>query len=291
MKAAARGFPENREAPGIGIFGNRTVHQAPPKGHESRRAFLQVWLFLFLYQENGRQGADQQQIGVEQIPYDIKGGDGVAHFGGGGDGNQNLRAVGDNALENAGEGVQQAGGTFWGDAVIPAHFFGDGVRHDDGDGVVGGGDIHGAHQQAHTKLAAFFALIAEAQLSYLQRDFIKQVWSPENPGAYFPRPMANSAISGTLSYVNNRYLQNIRYLRFKNLTAGYTIPSSITRKAGIENIRIYFTGENLAYWSPIKKHSKYVDPEAAFTRTSSNQKNRIYYPWAKTYMFGIDVTF
>lgn len=137
----------------------------------------------------------------------------------------------------------------------------------------------------------FWGPFAEAQLSYLQRDFIKQVWSPENPGAYFPRPMANSAISGTLSYVNNRYLQNIRYLRFKNLTAGYTIPSSITRKAGIENIRIYFTGENLAYWSPIKKHSKYVDPEAASTRTSSNQKNRIYYPWAKTYMFGIDVTF
>ena len=137
----------------------------------------------------------------------------------------------------------------------------------------------------------FWGPFAEAQLSYLQRDFMSQVWSPENPDAYFPRPMANSAISGTLSFVNDRYLQNIRYLRFKNLTVGYTIPAAITRKAGIDNIRVYFTGENLAYWSPLKKHSAYVDPEAAFTRTSSNQKNRIYYPWAKTYMFGIDVIF
>lgn len=137
----------------------------------------------------------------------------------------------------------------------------------------------------------FWGPFAEAQLSYLQRDFLSQVWSPENPDAYFPRPMANSAISGTLSYVNDRYLQNIRYLRFKNLTVGYTLPASVTRKAGIDNVRVYFTGENLTYWSPLKKHSAYVDPEAAFTRTSSNQKNRIYYPWAKTYMFGIDVTF
>lgn len=143
----------------------------------------------------------------------------------------------------------------------------------------------------HGYAMQFWGPFAEAQLSYLQRDFMSQVWSPENPDAYFPRPMANSAISGTLSFVNDRYLQNIRYLRFKNLTVGYTIPAAITRKAGIDNIRVYFTGENLAYWSPLKKHSAYVDPEAAFTRTSSNQKNRIYYPWAKTYMFGIDVIF
>lgn len=137
----------------------------------------------------------------------------------------------------------------------------------------------------------FWGPFAEAQVSYLQRDFLQQVWSPENPDAYFPRPMANSAISGTLSFANDRYLQNIRYLRFKNLTVGYTIPATLTRKIGIDKVRFYFTGENLAYWSPLKKHSAYIDPEAAFTRSSSNQKNRTFYPWAKTYMFGIDVTF
>lgn len=137
----------------------------------------------------------------------------------------------------------------------------------------------------------FWGPFAEAQVSYLQRDFLSQVWSPENPDAYFPRPMANSAISGTLSFANDRYLQNIRYLRFKNLTVGYTIPATLTRRIGIDKVRFYFTGENLAYWSPLKKHSAYIDPEAAFTRSSSNQKNRTFYPWGKTYMFGIDVTF
>ena len=38
------------------------------------------------------------------------------------------------------------------------------------------------------------------------------------------------------------------------------------------------------------------DPEAAFTRTNSSgdvdeAKNNAFYPWPKTFMFGIDITF
>ena len=51
----------------------------------------------------------------------------------------------------------------------------------------------------------------------------------------------------------------------------------------------YFTGENLCYWSPLKKHSRYVDPEAAIDR--SDAYNNAYYPWQKSFLFGIDVTF
>ena len=56
-------------------------------------------------------------------------------------------------------------------------------------------------------------------VSFLQRDFIDRVWSYENPDTYFPRPRAYSSTGGELSKVNSRYLQNIRYLRFKNLGA------------------------------------------------------------------------
>ena len=126
-------------------------------------------------------------------------------------------------------------------------------------------------------------------LSFLQKDFLKDVWSPENPDAYFPRAMAYSASGGVLSNVNDRYLQNLRYLRFKTLTVGYTLPQQWTQKAGIEAIRIYFTGENLCYWSPLKKHTKYVDPEGAIDR--SDAYNNAFYPWQKSFLFGIDVTF
>lgn len=126
-------------------------------------------------------------------------------------------------------------------------------------------------------------------LSFLQKDFLADVWTAENTDAYFPRAMAYSASGGVLSNVNDRYLQNLRYLRFKNLTVGYTLPQSWTGKTRIESVRIYFTGENLCYWSPLKKHSRYVDPEAAIDR--SDAYNNAYYPWQKSFLFGIDVTF
>lgn len=126
-------------------------------------------------------------------------------------------------------------------------------------------------------------------LSFLQKDFLADVWTAENTDAYFPRAMAYSASGGVLSNVNDRYLQNLRYLRFKNLTVGYTLPQSWTGKARIESVRIYFTGENLCYWSPLKKHSRYVDPEAAIDK--SDAYNNAYYPWQKSFLFGIDVTF
>lgn len=136
----------------------------------------------------------------------------------------------------------------------------------------------------------FWGPFAGQVASYIPRDFIKNCWCPETPDAYFPRPMGNGAQSGTLSFVNDRYLQNIRYLRLKNLTVGYSLPESFLSKISLDDVRIYFTADNLCYWSPLKKHSKYIDPEAAFDR-SSNQLNCMYYPWAKTYMVGLDISF
>ena len=126
-------------------------------------------------------------------------------------------------------------------------------------------------------------------LTYLQKDFLDDVWAEDNKDAYFTRPMAYSATSGPLSKVNDRYLQNLRYLRFKNLTIGYTVPSSLTKKIGVDLVRVYFSGENLCYWSPLKKHTKYIDPEGALDRDGAY--NNAFYPWQKTFMFGIDITF
>ena len=141
----------------------------------------------------------------------------------------------------------------------------------------------------HGEMMPFWGCYSYPYLSYLPTDFLGKVWAEDNPNSYFPRARAYSSSGGYLSKVNDRYLQNIRYLRLKNLTVGYTIPATLTKKAGIDQIRIYFSGENLCYWSPLKKNSKYVDPEAAINRSGVN--NNAYYPWAKTFMFGIDITF
>ena len=136
---------------------------------------------------------------------------------------------------------------------------------------------------------AFWGAYSYPYLTYMPKDFLKEVWAEDNRDAYFTRPMAYSATSGPLSKVNDRYLQNIRYTRLKNLTVGYTLPVQLTKVIGLDQVRVYFSGENLCYWSPLKKHTKYVDPEAAFNR--SGVENNAYYPWNKTYTFGIDITF
>ena len=41
-------------------------------------------------------------------------------------------------------------------------------------------------------------------------------------------------------------MQNIRYCRLKHLTIGYTLPKNWTRNVLLDNLRVYFTGENLA---------------------------------------------
>ncbi len=137
--------------------------------------------------------------------------------------------------------------------------------------------------------------------AFMPRDFIKTVWSEDNRDAYFPRPRVYSSTGGELAPVNSRYIQNIRYLRFKNLTVGYTLPQKWTEAIKVEKVRFYFSGENLAYWSPLKRYTKYWDPESAYRRvtektstgmyTNSDNKDAVHYPWQKTIMFGIDITF
>lgn len=155
----------------------------------------------------------------------------------------------------------------------------------------------GAHQvYLNGNTRDFWGHYSASYGSFMPYNFIEKVWSEDNPDAYFPRARAYSATGGYLSKTNDHYLQNIGYLRLKNLTVGYTVPVSFSKKAGIDQVRLYFSGENLAYWSPLKKNTQYLDPEAAYTFRNKQMADQGgsaqgYYPWAKTFMFGLDITF
>ena len=107
-------------------------------------------------------------------------------------------------------------------------------------------------------------------------------WTEENPNAYFPR------LKSYLSYVGGadgaisqtRYKQNAAYIRMKNLTVGYTLPTQVLQKAGIKRVRVFFSGDNLFEVSGLYKYYK-VDPEGL-----GGQK----YPLQRSYSFGLNVT-
>lgn len=115
-------------------------------------------------------------------------------------------------------------------------------------------------------------------------------WSEDTPDGYFPRQRGYQTYDGgSLSVATDRYLQNAAYLRLKNLTVGYTLP--IKKNRWINSVRVYFTGENLAYWSPLKKHTKTVDPEMATSSGTYKSNSGTGYGFSKSFSLGVDVKF
>ncbi len=134
----------------------------------------------------------------------------------------------------------------------------------------------------------FWGPYSRPYASFVPRDYIERfVWTEENPDTYLPRPRGYAAqkSGGSLYWTNDRYLQNLAYCRLKNLTIGYTLPEKWTKKVHVEKLRIYFSGDNLITWSPLK--SDYVDPEQT-AGTSDKKGNN--YPFSKTFSFGINLT-
>lgn len=104
-------------------------------------------------------------------------------------------------------------------------------------------------------------------------------WTPENPNATYPRPKSYIAeMKKELGAPQTKYLQSAAYCRLKNLTIGYTIPKQLVAKANIQNLRVYFSGENLF---TIKSLPKQIDPEGLSGSV---------YPYHRTFSFGINLT-
>lgn len=89
---------------------------------------------------------------------------------------------------------------------------------------------------------------------------------------------------------STRYLDESDFIRLRNLTLGYTIPSDVTQKFHVERLRIYFSGFNLLTFTDYQG----FDPEstADFNAAQSNiQVGVDFYsaPPAKTYTIGINI--
>jgi TonB-linked SusC/RagA family outer membrane protein len=105
-------------------------------------------------------------------------------------------------------------------------------------------------------------------------------WSTENTTSDIPRFQFGDTYSAGAS---TRFLTNASYLNFQNLNFGYTLPSDITRKALINNLRIYLSCENLCYWSKRKG----FDPRQSFSGTTDATS----YSPMRTVSCGAQITF
>ena len=102
--------------------------------------------------------------------------------------------------------------------------------------------------------------------------YITDTWSETNRDAYFPAPHISTNDKKNVQ-PQSRYVQNGAYVRLKNLTLAYSIPSTIASKVGLANAQIYFAGQNL--WEATKMRRP-LDPEIRPTLTQEYYKQRIY---------------
>ena len=108
-------------------------------------------------------------------------------------------------------------------------------------------------------------------------------WTPTNTNTD-----VHSAYQDPAPTISDRFIENGSYLRLKNLSLGYTIPTSIVSRSPIKKIRIYVTAQNLVTWT---KYTGY-DPEV-----SSNEQSAITsgvdngaYPNNKSIIAGVGIT-
>jgi TonB-linked SusC/RagA family outer membrane protein len=129
--------------------------------------------------------------------------------------------------------------------------------------------------------------------SFIPKDFESKLWSPENPDSYFPklRGYAAQGARWELNSPNDRYIQNLAYVRLKNLTVGYSLPSSILKNLRFQKVRFYVSGENLFTITALD--TKYIDPEQVSLNPDGygSDKNAWNYPFMKKYSVGLDITF
>lgn len=103
-------------------------------------------------------------------------------------------------------------------------------------------------------------------------------WTEDNQGAFYPRPGTGGKQSTV--YPSLRVVDG-SFIKIKNITLGYTLPKSLTRKALIENCRIYFTTYNPFIFSMDSRLND-TDPETGGADS---------FPTYKQYVIGINLTF
>nr|WP_122119478.1 TonB-dependent receptor [Alistipes megaguti] len=108
-------------------------------------------------------------------------------------------------------------------------------------------------------------------------------WTPSNPTSDTPR----AAATGSEEY-SSRVIEDGSFLRLKNVSLGYSIPSRQLRKAGISSLRLYVSADNIWTWTNYSG----PDPEVS-TRNSVLTPGFDWsaYPRAYGFTAGVNITF
>ena len=104
-------------------------------------------------------------------------------------------------------------------------------------------------------------------------------WSEDNRDIYALYPRYSAYENKNNTQVSTWWMRDGSFLRLKQMEFGYTLPQKLTNKIHVDNLRVYFQGNNLLCWSKFKLW----DPELAGEGFN--------YPIQRTFNIGVNVTF
>lgn len=105
----------------------------------------------------------------------------------------------------------------------------------------------------------------------------------KNPGDITNVPiMSTQNITATSVGLNSRWLTKADYLTIRNVTIGYNFNKKTIEAAGLKNLRVYASGENLYSWTARKG----LEPIQSFNGTTSYR-----YTPSRTVSVGLNVSF
>lgn len=104
-------------------------------------------------------------------------------------------------------------------------------------------------------------------------------WSEDNRDIYALYPRYSAYENHNNTQVSTWWMRDGSFVRLKQMEFGYTLPQKLTNKIHIDNLRVYFQGNNLLCWSKFKLW----DPELAGEGFN--------YPIQRTFNIGVNVTF
>ncbi len=110
-------------------------------------------------------------------------------------------------------------------------------------------------------------------------------WTPDNPDATIPRPRLNYTGS-----VSTRDLEDGSYLRVKNVTLGYSLPTGVLSVSGVREARLYVQARNLLTLTGYSG----LDPEINIFGGETGRVGYDYferYPASRTFSAGVNLTF
>jgi len=132
----------------------------------------------------------------------------------------------------------------------------------------------------------------------LPRWHLDDHWTPDNTDAYLPRYVSRLAnrSGGILREAQTKYIQNVAYLRLKNIQLGYSLPGNVISKIRASNIRVYISAENIWTWSPLYKRTRDIDVENTVVSDQvfspgGNAGDGYNYSISKGVTFGLSITF